>query len=174
MIVMIFFCNNKPKSTSVCIAANAFLCKVTWEANRNMVKASFEERNVAYENPWYGRLLYVHWSSYVFTLLSVKAECLNGFFSSLYSRLKIVKISFKCKQFFIQLRREAVSVYTYTPTHTRNCSCTLRTFIEIMCLMQCLLCVVQPTYRNRIWKNTRFTQTFGNIIQYFCWLNQFN
>lgn len=27
----------------------------------------------------------------------------------LYFRLKIVKISFKCKQFFIQIRKEAVS-----------------------------------------------------------------
>jgi len=31
------------------------------------------------------------------------------FFFLLYFRLKIVKISFKCKQFFIQLRKEAVS-----------------------------------------------------------------
>lgn len=41
-------------------------------------------------------------------------------FASLFliPRLKIVKISFKCKQFFIELRREAVSTHSQTQAHT--------------------------------------------------------
>ncbi len=44
---------------------------------------------------------------FVAALENVLLVCQLIFF--LYFRLKIVKISFKCKQFFIQLRKEAVS-----------------------------------------------------------------
>lgn len=75
--------------------------------------------------------------------------------------------------FYPAQKRGGKCVHIHTHTHAQLLLYTVRTVIEIMCLMQCLLCVVQPTYRNRIWKNTRFTQEFRNIVKYFCWLNQF-
>lgn len=76
--------------------------------------------------------------------------------------------------FYPAQKRGGKCVHIHTHTRAQLLLYTVRTFIEIMCLMQCLLCVVQQTYRNRIRKNTRFTQEFGNIIKYFCWLNQLN
>lgn len=73
--------------------------------------------------------------------------------------------------FYPAQKRGGKCVHIHTHTHTHTCAqlllYTVRTFIEIMCLMQWLLCVVQPTYRNGIWKNTIFTEAFGNIVQYF-------
>lgn len=60
--------------------------------------------------------------------------------NSLLCRLKIVKISFKCKQFFIQLRKELVSIDLI--------------FIDILRL---------PTHRGRRWLNLYRSYTSARI-----------